>query len=92
MAEPPKLASAILNHLVQNEALAGDLREAYVAGKSGSWYWGQVLAVVWRTASNAGRASFWWSAVAIASVMLVLELPFLLRSSAYALGPVTPAR
>jgi hypothetical protein len=78
---PPKLATAILNRLVPaHDALAGDLREAYVAGKSRSWYWGQVLAVVWRTALNVGRPSFWWSAAAVTAAFLVLDVPFLVHS------------
>ena len=48
--QPPPLATALLKRFGPgNDALAGDLREAYVAGKPGWWYWGQVLAAVART-------------------------------------------
>ena len=44
---PPRLATALLKRFgPHNDALAGDLREAYLAGKSAWWYWGQVLTVV----------------------------------------------
>jgi hypothetical protein len=33
---PPKLATARLTRLSDNDALAGDLREAFLAGKSAS--------------------------------------------------------
>jgi len=39
---PPRLATALLRRFgPHNEALAGDLREAYLAGKSTLWYWRQ---------------------------------------------------
>jgi hypothetical protein len=48
--QPPPLATALLKRFgPENNALAGDLREAYAAGKPGWWYWGQVLAAVART-------------------------------------------
>jgi hypothetical protein len=44
---PPKLATTILTHLgPPDDALAGDMREAYLTGKSGWWYWGQVLSAI----------------------------------------------
>lgn len=46
MREPPKLAIALLKHLSTADALAGDLNEAYGAGKSAWWYWWQVLSAV----------------------------------------------
>ncbi len=43
----PRVATALLKRFgPRNDALAGDLREAYAAGKSAWWYWGQVLSVV----------------------------------------------
>ena len=93
MRTPPKLATKLLRSAVPNEpALIGDLLERFQAGQSPWWYWRQVIAVVGRTVSFGVRSSFWWSAAAITAVMLVLELPFLLRSTAYSLDPVTPAR
>ena len=48
--QPPPRATALLKRFgPENDALAGDLREAYIAGKPGWWYWGQVLAAVART-------------------------------------------
>jgi hypothetical protein len=47
---PPRLATALLKRFgPHNDALAGDLREAYLTGKSAWWYWGQVLTVVGTT-------------------------------------------
>ena len=48
-AKPPRLAAWILKHLgprFNNEALAGDLWEAFQQGRSKGWYWRQVLAAV----------------------------------------------
>ena len=39
---PPKLATALLKRLSTNEALAGDLREQYLSGRSRTWFWAQV--------------------------------------------------
>ena len=51
---PPPLATALLKRFgPENDALAGDLREAYAAGKPAWWYWGQVLAAVGRTNDRA---------------------------------------
>jgi len=44
MRTPPKLATALLVRLGPNDpALAGDLIEAYRAGRSALWYWCQVV-------------------------------------------------
>ena len=44
---PPRLATALLKRFgPHNDALAGDLREAYLGGKSAWWYWRQVLTVI----------------------------------------------
>jgi len=52
-AKPPRLAAWILKHFgpkFNNEALAGDLWEAFTQGRSKAWYWRQVLAAVrWRS-------------------------------------------
>lgn len=45
--EPPPLPSWALEHLTsrdRDDALCGDLLEAYHAGRSDTWYWRQVLA------------------------------------------------
>src|SRR5262245_20972432 len=82
---PPKIATIILNHFgYANEAVAGDLREAYVAGKSATWYWRQVLALVWRAFWRELGPSIWWSAAAITAAVIVLDLPFLLHSPVHA--------
>jgi hypothetical protein len=52
MRYPPRVATWILKRLTLDEALVGDLHEAYGAGRSRAWYWHQVgLAIlfsVWR--------------------------------------------
>lgn len=53
-ADPPKLASWLLEHAgsrYRREALAGDLVEQYRAGRSDAWYWRQVL---WAIAASVG--------------------------------------
>jgi hypothetical protein len=51
-AKPPRLAAWILQHFgpeLNQEALAGDLSEAFQQGRSKGWYWRQVLAAIrWR--------------------------------------------
>lgn len=51
-AKPPRMAEWILQHFgpkLNQEALAGDLNEAFQQGRSKGWYWRQVLAAVqWR--------------------------------------------
>jgi hypothetical protein len=52
-ANPPRLAAWILQEFgsaLNQEALAGDLNEAFQQGRSKAWYWRQVLAAVrwWR--------------------------------------------
>ena len=43
---PPRLATLLLIRFAPNEPLAGDLQEEYRGGRSGAWYWRQVLAAV----------------------------------------------
>ena len=51
-AKPPRLAAWILQEFgpeLNQEALAGDLNEAFQQGRSKAWYWRQVVAAVqWR--------------------------------------------
>src|SRR6478672_8571707 len=51
-AKPPRLAAWILQHFgpeLNQEALAGDLNEAFQQSRSRQWYWRQVVAAVrWR--------------------------------------------
>ena len=47
--QPPKLATWLLERLVpgpHGDALVGDLVEQYRQGRSGSWYWRQVLVTI----------------------------------------------
>src|SRR5215510_1823654 len=81
MSEPPKLATALLRRVVANQpALVGDLLEQFRLGRSRWWYWRQVLALLGCTSWRELRASGWWSAAAITTAVLVLDLPYLLHS------------
>lgn len=47
--KPPALATWMLDHLSSrgsNEALSGDLLEAFRTGRSAGWYWYQVIAAI----------------------------------------------
>jgi hypothetical protein len=47
--QPPSLAIWLLEHLMpggNDDALAGDLLEAYSQGRSAGWYWRQVLVAI----------------------------------------------
>ncbi len=47
--KPPALATWMLDHLRSrgsNEALSGDLLEAFCTGRSAGWYWYQVIAAI----------------------------------------------
>ena len=47
--KPPALATWMLDHLrsrESNEALSGDLLEAFRTGRSAGWYWYQVIAAI----------------------------------------------
>lgn len=48
-ANPPFFATWMLNHWTpgtRNDALAGDLLEEFWSGRTGAWYWRQVLAAI----------------------------------------------
>jgi hypothetical protein len=48
-SEPPALATWLLEHIRfsnTDEALAGDLLEEFTQGRSGAWYWRQVLLAI----------------------------------------------
>lgn len=66
-AKPPRLAAWILQEFgpeLNQEALAGDLNEAFQQGRSKGWYWRQVVAAVrWRRLVRPLLAScllVWW--------------------------------
>jgi hypothetical protein len=66
-AKPPRLAAWILQEFgpeLNQEALAGDLNEAFQQGRSKAWYWRQVLAAIrWRRLIRPLLASAligWW--------------------------------
>jgi hypothetical protein len=93
MPEPPKVASALLRAIAANKpALIGDLFEQFRAGRSATWYWRQVLAVVGRGVVSELRGSIWWSGAAIMAGILALELPFLIHSVGYSPAWVEPRR
>jgi hypothetical protein len=43
---PPAAATWLLEHMTNNEALAGDLLEGYRQGRSAGWFWRQVVAAL----------------------------------------------
>jgi hypothetical protein len=52
-AQPPKLATALLNSLLPgNDALTGDLAETYAQGRSRSWYWRQVVGAIFAASAR----------------------------------------
>ena len=46
MNRPPRLAAALLHHLLRSDSLAGDLAEEFARGRSRIWYWRQVGAAI----------------------------------------------
>ena len=77
---PPAFANRLLRSVrPENDALSGDLAEAYAAGKSAWWYRRQVLAIVATSSYRAVRPSLWPSGIAIAVTMLLMEVPILLN-------------
>lgn len=45
-AKPPAFALWLLKHAVDEEALAGDLLEQFSQGRTGAWFWRQVLVAI----------------------------------------------
>lgn len=82
-AQPPRLATWILEHLTTGEhglALSGDLCEQYHAGRSSAWYWRQVASaciVSWYRSFYLQRVmilfALLWSMLAPAWTILVHE-------------------
>jgi hypothetical protein len=79
--KPPALARWMLDHLISretNEALSGDLLEAFRTGRSSGWYWYQVIAAIaiawswnaWRHRTMLFFAAV-WSVFAPAWILLI---------------------
>jgi len=58
--EPPKLARWLLTRCVSNDALIGDLAEELRSGRSGLWYWKQVLSVLIRQSLSSKLTALRW--------------------------------
>jgi hypothetical protein len=71
---PPAIATWVLRHLGRNEALEGDLLEEYKRGRSGPWYWGQVIAAI--SIGFAEGLRLRWPAVAFALLWSVMPLSY----------------
>lgn len=86
-ANPPRMAVWILQHFgpeFNQEALTGDLNEAFQQGRSQGWYWRQVLtAVRWRRLLFASLFSV--------AVAWVLSSPFLGHTAIVLSRPVDMA-
>jgi len=94
LAKPPAFASWLLGHLTsrtKNDALAGDLLEEFIHGRSASWYWRQVLRAILtsflkelRSASfGLGFALLWSIGVALfwGRSFFPSQIQFLLREA-----------
>jgi hypothetical protein len=58
-SEPPALATWLFERLgsaTTRDSVAGDLIEQYRQGRSGAWYWRQVLAAILISATRDVRA------------------------------------
>src|SRR5262249_8640837 len=79
--KPPKLATTLLRCVAGNKpALIGDLLEQFRLGRSAWGYCREGLALLGCTSWRELRASGWWSAAAITTAVLVLDLPLLVHS------------
>lgn len=83
--EPPRLASWLLQrvrpHGDDSGALAGDIVESFREGKTGAWFWRQVLIAYWES-SFAGIRNRWpLYSYAIAGTIMPAFLSELARSS-----------
>lgn len=99
-AKPPRLAAWILQEFGperNQEALAGDLNEAFQQGRSKAWYWRQVLAAIrWRRLLYALPGSIflgWWLTSSImrpAPVVLSRPIDMTVITAAYFASFVAP--
>lgn len=86
--KPPALATWMLDHLRSrgsNEALSGDLLEAFRTGRSTGWYWYQVIAAIaiaWGRNVWHHRVTFFFAAVwsVFSPAWLLLPVRFSLDS------------
>ncbi|HEY2364127.1 MAG TPA: hypothetical protein VGK36_23615 [Candidatus Angelobacter sp.] len=70
--DPPTIATWMLEHLTlgkKNEALAGDLLEAFRRGRPVSWYWRQVLVAI--VLGFAGEIRTHWPAMVYATLCVI---------------------
>jgi hypothetical protein len=81
LPRPPLIATWMLRHLTggrHSEALQGDLLEAWHGGRSGAWYWRQVLiavaASVWRWSIGKLRWNRLWIALAAIAITALLTV------------------
>lgn len=75
--EPPRLAAWALKHMRAgdyDEALDGDLHEAFLLGRSKTWYWRQM---------TAACALSWWSYVCVRGPALIFALLWSMLSPAW---------
>jgi hypothetical protein len=64
---PPRVATALLDRLgPRDEALAGDLLEAYRSGRAASWYWREVVTAIAVGAWRDLEAEKWLGVQALA--------------------------
>jgi hypothetical protein len=75
--KPPRIATWLLLHLVGGryaESLAGDLIEEYQGGRSGVWYWKQVLiAILMPRADILGAAGRWLIELAVVLGLVTID-------------------
>lgn len=87
MRTPPRLAHFLLRRCAgsyQREALIGDLLEEHARGRSGAWFWWQVICVAGSTTQQALRAHLhgimvvaaWWGILSF--LTFALNLPLIL--------------
>ena len=98
-AKPPRLAAWILQEFgpeLNQEALSGDLNEAFQQGRSKGWYWRQVLAAVrWRSVirpllASAAMAWLITSSRNYTPIILSRTIDMAVITAAYFASIVTP--
>ena len=66
-SHPPRLAAWFLRHFCPNrnrEAITGDLLERFGEGRSGGWFWRQVLVAILAGIANRFRL---WTEICVAA-------------------------